>query len=62
MFVTFTPIHRPAPRAGLEGNTVTVLKEDALKDFWKVGAYNIDGQWDEWVAHIDELNGFDGEL
>lgn len=63
MFVTYNP-HDTVDRNGhvrpqFTGNTVTILK--ALdNDFYRVGAYDPKGDWSEWYAHIDELDGFEG--
>ena len=60
MFVTYEPRHSSPSRNVHAGNTVTILKRDTIKDYWVVSAYNPDGQLEEWVAHVTELNGFDG--
>ena len=61
MFITYQPF--PENAQGNEahiGNTVSILKKEKFPNKFMVGAYKADGNWEEWVAHVDELDGFEG--
>ena len=61
MFVTYQSKMNSSYNTEHNGNTVSILNPTRLKDQWVVGAYTFSGYWEEWVAHVSELDGFDGE-
>ena len=58
MFVTFQESPSLARGAHVHnGQTLTVeCKSD--DDLYRVGRYDVDGQWVSWVAHGEELVGY----
>lgn len=62
MFVIYKALEDDSPNAVHNGTTVSILREDRFPDEYVVGAYNAAGHWEEWVAHVMELKGFDGSI
>lgn len=61
MFVTYQPFEfNITSNESHIGNTVSILKRTPFTGKWGVGAYTPNGDWEEWTAHVDELDGFDG--
>ena len=60
MFVTYQSKMDSSCNTEHNGNTVSILKHAGFENKWIVGAYTSNGDWEEWTAHVDELNGFDG--
>jgi hypothetical protein len=61
MFVTFQE-SETIPRGAHvhNGNTVTVM-ERGCANMYRVGRYNSKGKWVTWIAHVEELIGFNPE-
>ena len=62
MFVIFRSNEINSHNECYDGLSVSILSADKFKDKWIVGAYTKEGFWDEWVAHVNELDGFDGVI
>ena len=62
MFVIYKCNNTDSPYKIHDGNTVTIEKQVSMVDqTYIVSRYTENGERVSWVAHLSELNGFNGE-